>query len=102
MSGEVTHKTDKNCGVHQVCRKMAMLILQEYEEEEPYMKNAAVESLEIIDPTFEAPKINLNCRWQCELLDHLTTAVSTHVISTCMNKNRLKRYVCDMRWRLEQ
>lgn len=79
-----------------------MLILHEYQEEDTAMKHFAVECLELVDHTFEAPKLNLHCRWQCELLDHLTTSVSTHVISTCLNRRRLKRYFSDMLVRLMQ
>jgi len=49
-------------------------------------------SLTILDPTFEPPHINLKCRWQRELLETICTEWATMVISTCYNPIRLGRY----------
>ena len=84
----------------EVCRKLAKLVLEEYQDEEPFTKYMAVNSLDILDPTFQAPKMNLNCRWQCELMDHLVAATSLHVISTCRNQRRLKKYFYEMQEQL--
>ena len=84
----------------EVWRKLAKLALDEYQDEEPFDKSMAISSLEILDPTFIAPKANLNCRWQCEMLDHLIAVTSLHVVSTCRNVKRLKKYFYEMQEQL--
>jgi hypothetical protein len=84
----------------EVWRKLAKLVLEEYQDEEPSYKAAAINSLEILDPTFVAPKVNINCKWQCEMLDHLINATSLHVVSTCRNTRRLKKYFYEMQEQL--
>jgi hypothetical protein len=49
-------------------------------------------SLTVLDPTFVPPVINLNCRWQRELLETLTKEWTQMVISTCRNINNLTKY----------
>lgn len=86
----------------EVWRKAVMLTLHEYQDEDVSLKNIAVNALGILDTTFQPPVFNLNCRWQCELLDHMVTSVSTHVISTCYNKRRLKKYFFEMQEQLRR
>ncbi len=77
----------------EVQRLIARRILTLFEDAEPYQKRQAVDALHILDPTFYPPVININCRWQCELLDMLIKDPSIHVISTCRNMVRLQRYI---------
>jgi hypothetical protein len=86
----------------EVWRKLSMLMLHECQEEHLDLKAAAVDALETLDPTFHAPGFNLYCRWQTELLDHLIGPVATHVISTCTNKRRLKRFFFELQARMSQ
>lgn len=48
-----------------------------------------VQLIEIIDPTFVAPSLNKNCRWQCEFSHEFCNTTFLTVISTCVNKQRL-------------
>jgi hypothetical protein len=49
-------------------------------------------AMRILDPTFEPPHINLNCRWQKDLLESIVERTSRTLISTCKNADRLDRY----------
>jgi hypothetical protein len=80
----------------EVWRKMATLALEAYYDEEPEKKFFAIVAIELLDPTFEAPTINLNCRWQCELVDHVLTRCAIHVISTSRSKYKLKKFFYEL------
>jgi hypothetical protein len=74
------------------CRKMAKLALDQYEDASKGDKFFALQALTLIDRTFIPPEINLECRWQCELLDYMISTSSLHVVATCRNPARLIKY----------
>lgn len=78
----------KNNEVH---RKLAKLALERILSSDRYRINL-MNTIRILDPTFIPPRINLNCRWQCEFMEELVTTRSLVVIATCRNDRRLARY----------
>jgi len=84
----------------EVWKKMATMALEAYRDAEPIDKAFAVACIELLDPTFEAPTININCRWQCELMDHMLTKCAVHVISTSRSRYRLKKFFFEMQKRV--
>ncbi len=50
----------------EVWKKMAMMALEAYRDAQPIDKAFAVTCIELLDPTFEAPIVNINCR--CEVM----------------------------------
>jgi len=81
----------------EVHRKLAKLVLDEYQFETNQNKYFALECLEILDPTFVSPRMNTACRWQMELVDYMIGPVSLHVTATCRNVKNLKRYFDEMK-----
>ena len=86
----------------EVFRRLSRLALSQFEEAAPFFKREAVNALTILDKTFYAPTINLECAWQCELLDHIVCHTSIVVISTCRNIDRLERYFNALQERAKQ
>lgn len=77
----------------EVLRKIALILTETVINDgnwSTYVK--LMNSLTILDPTFETPSINLKCRWQRELLETMCTEWTTMVISICYNPIRLGRY----------
>ncbi len=76
-----------------VCRKIAQVRADQVIDHGSYSDYLKLmNSLEILDPTFEPPRINLKCRWQRELLDTICKEWTKTVISTCYNCVRLGNY----------
>jgi len=71
-------------------RKIAKISLDRALESEKYTE--IVNSITLLDPTFEPPIFNQRARWQRELEKQLATNTSIVVISTCYNEKNLERY----------
>ena len=78
----------KNIDVH---RRLARLALSRILGSNIYRINL-LNTIRILDPTFVPPRINLDCRWQCELMEEIVSSTSLTVITTCYNERRLTRY----------
>lgn len=76
-----------------VCRKIALICSEmvfNNHDWSTYLR--LMNSLTLLDPTFEPPSINLKCRWQRELLESMCDEWTKTVILTCHNCVRLTNY----------
>lgn len=71
-------------------RRIAKLALDMALDNKDYVR--IMNSISILDPTFEPPIFNENARWQRELLYKIASETSLVVISTCYNEKNLERY----------
>lgn len=71
-------------------RKIAKISLDHALESGRYTE--ILNSITLLDPTFEPPVFNQRARWQRELEKSLATNTSLVVISTCYNEINLERY----------
>ena len=72
----------------EVTRKMNLIELDRILEQYPYDTHVHCEllnSISILDDTFDPPIINLSCRWQREMVQDIVTIHFRIVISTCRN-----------------
>ena len=75
-----------------VLRKMARISLNDITKRYSYHKMIRiVNSIKILDYTFEPPIFNEACKWQTELLEHMTLHVIYKIIDSCKNKKRLRK-----------
>jgi len=81
--------TQKNL---EVWKKLSLLILETSKWHLTEKKHDVMKRLELIDPTFTPPELNLDCVWQRELLDELLYKYSARVIATCYSTRRLIKY----------
>jgi hypothetical protein len=79
----------KNVGV---CRKIAELSLDNVSTKNTHRLIRIMNAIKILDPTFQPPVINTDCKWQLGLLRDIAFDTSYHVIESCINKKRLERY----------
>lgn len=75
-----------------VARKIAKISLDSVSTRDPRKLIRIMKAIEILDPTFISPDINIDCSWQRELLEHMAFTVSYRIIATCKNKRRLSKY----------
>ena len=76
-----------------VCRKIAFIqteMILERHNWSSYLR--LMNSLTLLDPTFEPPMINLKCRWQRELLESICNEWTKTVVLTCNNCVRLTNF----------
>jgi hypothetical protein len=71
-------------------RRIAKLALDQALDTEDYTR--IMNTISVLDPTFEPPIFNERARWQRELLYKIAAETSLVVISTCYNENRLEKY----------
>jgi len=76
----------------EVYKKMAKLHLDSILEVPWLYRINLLNAICILDPTFTPPRINVNCRWQNELMEDIVSTSSLMIISTCRNIKRLERY----------
>ena len=78
-----------------VSRKIAELsnenLAEKYQDNNEKL-NELMNAISILDPTFSPPVLNMNCRWQMELLYDIVINTSYRVIVTCKNKKNLDTY----------
>jgi hypothetical protein len=100
-SHEVTFSVDDqmyytdflDCMVHKnvsVLRKMCTLRLKSILDlSYPRDCIPLVHNVDILDPTFVPPEMNMSCKWQGEFAQHFCENFFIMVIETCNNYNRL-------------
>jgi hypothetical protein len=76
----------------EVARKIAKVSLDNLSTRDPKKLIRIMHAIEILDPTFASPDINIDCMWQRELLEHIAFNTSYRIIATCRNKKRLQKY----------
>jgi hypothetical protein len=75
-----------------VLRKMALISLNDISKKNSYHAMIrVVNSIKILDHTFEPPVFNKECKWQMELLKHMARHVIYRSIESCSNKKKLRR-----------
>jgi hypothetical protein len=75
-----------------VARKIAKISLDNVSTRDPKKLIRIMRAIEILDPTFVSPDINIDCSWQRELLEHMAFTTSYRIIATCKNIKRLNKY----------
>jgi len=75
-----------------VVRKIAHLKLDQTLETTYNKHIKLINRIQIMDPTFTPPILNLKCTWQRRLLWDLSDRISHEIISKCINKQRLVNY----------
>ena len=71
-------------------RRIAKYALDQALDNGQYAK--IMNTISVLDPTFEPPSFNERARWQRELLCKIATETSLVVLSTCYNEKNLERY----------
>ena len=71
-------------------RRIAKLALDQALDRGEYVK--IMNTISVLDPTFDPPIFNERARWQRELLHKIASETSLVVVSTCYNENNLERY----------
>jgi len=78
----------------EVRQRMAELILDNvlaYEQSDRVYVRIA-HAMKILDPTFQPPRINMECAWQMEIIKKLCKKYLPEAIQNCMNTSRLKYF----------
>lgn len=80
-------------------RVMALIQLENLlcENNNIYSLLRIMNTIKIIDPTFEPPIINVRCKWQKKLVRSICLHTLPHVIEFCTNEKRLDRLFNVMR-----
>ena len=71
-------------------RRIAKLALDQALDNGEYLK--VMNTISVLDPTFEPPIFNERARWQRELMYKIASDTSLVVVSTCYNEKNLERY----------
>lgn len=83
-------------------RKIASLTLNTIlhvikDTQNPKYHKKLLKCVNILDPTFKIPKINLNSEWQKEFIETFVSDWLRRVISGCKNWNRLSQFTYDLK-----
>jgi len=71
-------------------RRIAKLALDQALDNGEYAK--VMNTISVLDPTFEPPIFNERARWQRELMYKIASETSLVVVSTCYNEKNLEKY----------
>ena len=79
----------------EVLQRMAELFLDQllYTKHDPRFYVRLINSIKILDPTFQPPRINMESTWQMELAKKICKKYIQHAIQMCIKKSRLEYFL---------